>query len=386
MTFDEEMIARLLQPIEGEAAPVGLNGRRGESATRDRFDSLKESVNELRNSENRPRGASDPDGAGFDGDSGFENWSGVSADSINYLSDHAKDLEAGCFLVEASVREEGLAGLRDGLALLMQLIDAYWDQGLHPAEDADEEDEEERITGRFIHLTNLSGDSIDGKGLLLAPLRRLPLVGNLSFAQKMELDAAARRRSKALGTDREDEEAAAYNRLQGAVEDLVQRASVDAARETIAQVQASLAAWNALRDGISARSPYPLANGGLGEMLGTLESWLTSLFDSRLAQGGDSPAAVSDDSAAASGTVAMTDGGSPMPQRGADRAGALAAILDAADYFDRAEPLSPIGPALREVHRRARLSFHELMLEVIPDEDRRESFYLHCGIKTPQTS
>ncbi|WP_066477532.1 hypothetical protein [Sphingomonas sp. CCH5-A5] len=62
---------------------------------------------------------------------------------------------------------------------------------------------------------------------------------------------------------------------------------------------------------------------------------------------------------------------------------ALRAIAAAADYFERYEPLSPLGPSLREVDRRARLSLDALLTELIPDASVRETFYWRSGIKPP---
>jgi len=65
------------------------------------------------------------------------------------------------------------------------------------------------------------------------------------------------------------------------------------------------------------------------------------------------------------------------------REDALRAVNAAADYFEKYEPISPIGSALRDVDRRARMSFDDLLVELIPDGSSRELFYWRSGIRPP---
>ena len=69
---------------------------------------------------------------------------------------------------------------------------------------------------------------------------------------------------------------------------------------------------------------------------------------------------------------------------GIDRADALRAVTAAADYFERYEPHAPMGATLREVDRRARMSLADLLEELIPDSETRETFYWRSGIRPPQ--
>ena len=381
MTFDDAITARILEPIAGDSGPVGPNGRRGEGSAKDRFDALKDQVLALRNAESKVRGVADPDGASDDDEPVFQKWSAAATEAVNYLAETSKDLEVGCFLVEAYLRDHGLEGLRDSLALVGRLIETFWDEGLHPTEDEDEEDDEERVTGRFVHLGNLSGQTVHDSGLVLVALRRLPLAGGLTYGLKAELDALAKRRSEAQGTDREAVALERYNRLHSGVLAQVAQAPLAEVRASISLTNECVEQWSRLCEIIAARSPFALSAGGLAQMLESIRSWLSGMFHDRLAEQEASGTAAGEGANAGDG-----DGKAGAVDRGGGRAGALAAIISAADYFERAEPLSPIGPALRDVHRRARLTFHELMLEVIPEDDRRESFYLHCGIKAPQNS
>ena len=46
--------------------------------------------------------------------------------AIAALSNRTKDLEIAAYLVESQTRLEGLSGLRDGLELLLGLVEQFW--------------------------------------------------------------------------------------------------------------------------------------------------------------------------------------------------------------------------------------------------------------------
>src|SRR4029077_13871495 len=58
-------------------------------------------------------------------------WSAVIDISTEALSGRTKDLKIAGFLVEALIRRHGLSGARDGLRLLRERQETFWDS-LHP--------------------------------------------------------------------------------------------------------------------------------------------------------------------------------------------------------------------------------------------------------------
>ncbi|MDX1394527.1 MAG: type VI secretion system domain-containing protein [Gemmatimonadota bacterium] len=55
--------------------------------------------------------------------------------ATEYLEEHSKDLKVAARRAAAGVREEGFEALADGLELMRELLDRYWD-GLHPGIEA----------------------------------------------------------------------------------------------------------------------------------------------------------------------------------------------------------------------------------------------------------
>jgi type VI secretion system protein ImpA len=70
-------------------------------------------------------------------DTKTSDWPVVVTAATETLSKRSKDLQIGAWLLEALVKLHGFAGLRDGLRLLRELEERFWD-GLYPApEDGD---------------------------------------------------------------------------------------------------------------------------------------------------------------------------------------------------------------------------------------------------------
>jgi type VI secretion system protein ImpA len=74
-------------------------------------------------------------------------------------------------------------------------------------------------------------------------------------------------------------------------------------------------------------------------------------------------------------------GPTASPGRIATREDALRVLGDIADYFRRTEPHSPISYTLDEAVRRGRLTWPELLAEVVADMNTRNSILTMLGIR-----
>jgi len=61
----------------------------------------------------------------------------------------------------------------------------------------------------------------------------------------------------------------------------------------------------------------------------------------------------------------------------------LRQLLQLADYFKSTEPQSPLSAILEEAVRRARLSFADLLAELLPDPAAWRGALTNVGIKPP---
>ena len=118
-----DSIGELLQPIS-EAAPTG---------TYLRYDPLYDKIKEARREEaDLPQGEWETSRKTAD-------WPLVIRLANEALAGKTKDLQLAAWLTEAWVRREGVGGLRQGIVLLHELLQKYWDQVYPPIEDGDVE-------------------------------------------------------------------------------------------------------------------------------------------------------------------------------------------------------------------------------------------------------
>jgi len=136
----------LLNPIEGPN-PSGANLR---------YDPLYDKIKEARREEDQPpAGMTERDRKVADSPL-------VIKLTSDLLINKTKDLQLGAWLTEALVKQKGFAGLRDGLALNVGLIDKFWDT-VHPElEDGDPQDSAGDLAGGGGIACGVKGQGEDG--------------------------------------------------------------------------------------------------------------------------------------------------------------------------------------------------------------------------------
>lgn len=384
MLIDEEGRSAILAPIDGSA---GLDGREDGGEATSLLREIRRQRKQLVGAEQRAAQTGDD----LELEADAWDWEMLVEQSTDYLSRFSKDLEPMSVLIEASVRSQGPDDLADMMTLLAELVETFWDQGLYPAED-----EEDGITARFQPLSGLSGGSGDKEGALILPLRRMTILagggGTLRYIDKVGADATA----NSAQTLPEEARAARIEKAEAVYQSMervarsVTAPQVDKAISAIATAEQS---WRKAVGFISEHTkPQMPAASQLSQELSNIGDWLKALR--AFAQPAPAEPVVQESAAAEAedveGGAAAVSGGAAAPAGGpfhigkvSRREDALRAIAAAADYFSVYEPLSPIGETLREVDRRARMSLHELLGELIPDESARDLFYWRSGIKPP---
>lgn len=372
--IDEDTRLAVLAPIEDS---VGIDGREDEGAA----GNLLREIRSQRKALVRLEQAA----AMVDEDvvipEGSWDWDAIGENAIEYLSTFGKDLEVAAVLMEVAARKAGLGDLAEATEAVAELVEAFWDQGLYPAED------EDGVETRFQPLSGLSGSSQSGDGALINPLRRnVILPSGLRMLDKVKGDSLMQSAQTLTGEAKRvksDEARQAYADLEAAV-----RRSSPAGLAAAAALAARIEqAWKRLIAFISERTKpqYPSAS-RLNEELRTLNTWLAGLAPSSDAGGASVDAGVVAEDDGSSGAISGGGGAavaSFVSGRISRREDALKAVAAAAEYFQVHEPLSPIGTTLREVDRRARMSLHELLSELIPDDSARNDFYWRSGIRPP---
>ena len=96
-------------------------------------------------------------------------WKLVYQLSTRAIAEQAKDLEIAAYLIEALIRLNGFAGMRDGCRLARELVEKFW-EGLYPLPDPQPEPDEHPLMSRIAPLVGLNGE--DAEGTLIMPISR----------------------------------------------------------------------------------------------------------------------------------------------------------------------------------------------------------------------
>lgn len=154
-------IAALLSPIN-EETPCGRDLREGSSPTSN-FQMVKLARSTARSAERSNVYSEDGQAADDARRKIDESWRKIIELAPKILKSESKDLEVACWYLEALVRRDGIAGLRDGFELIEGLIENFWPD-LFPMPD------EYGMETRVGSLKGLNGEG-GSDGALMGPIR-----------------------------------------------------------------------------------------------------------------------------------------------------------------------------------------------------------------------
>ncbi len=364
-------IEQLLAPIEGDN-PAGVDLREDVSPTSDYYQ-VKDARSAARAAERSHDADEEPGGALP------EEWRTILKTAPDLIQNKAKDLELASWLIEAELRANGFAGLRDGFKLATGMVETFWD-GLYPLED------EDGVETKVAPLSGLNGEGADGT--LIQPIRKVLITEGASFGpfaawhydQAMEL---------AKITDEEKKQA----RIAAGVvpmdnfEKAVSETSPAFYTELIADLEGCLEAFDGLCTVLDEKCGHdspPASNirNTLRTVLDTVKFVSRDLIASEApdeAVAGEEGEVVGGNGAAAP----AAGGGGVQVAAGqiATREDAFRQLSKVADFFRKTEPHSPISYTLDDVVRRGRLSLPELLSELIQDRGTRDDFLARAGIQ-----
>ena len=354
-------IETILAPISSEA-PSGVDVRTDFSPTSNYF--------RLRDARAEARAAERAAETAADSDAGAQEWRTVKTLAIKILNEQAKDLEVAAWLTESLVRSNGLAGLAAGAEIIGGLAERYWDV-LYPMPD------EDGIVTRVAPVTGLNGEG--GDGTLSQPLFKLPLFkdGNgekvmlFQYEQSAELTTLDPKRMEA----RLRAGVVPYDQMQAAARANPPGNFVALRRDLLA-AQAAWRAMGLLLDEKAGADSPPTRR-----IADTLEQ-IKRVVD-RYAPA-EAAAAEEADAAAEAGPAEEAPGaaGPAGPKkRLATREDALAMLSEIADWFRKNEPQSPLAYTIDDAIRRGRLSWPELLAELVSDDATRRNILSSLGIK-----
>ena len=354
----------LLAPIPGDA-PQGKDIREDFSATSP-YNRLRDARSEARDAEREQ----DTPAPNQDVRDPTPFWRTVREVALKTLTENTKDLEVAAWLTEALVRSHGLAGLTAGAKLMGGLAEQYWDD-LFPMPD------DYGIETRVAPVTGLNGR--DGNGSLMQPLYKLAL-----FRRRQD-DAPV-----PIYQYQQSEKASTTSKERGAAFEALEKDARAADSRAFGSLYKDAwdarAAWQEMADVMDAKA------GADGPSTTAVRELLSNVMDvakryapaEMIAAVGQPPATEAPAEEASSEEEAPANAGPAAAapnRRMVSRDDALRLLGEIADFFRRTEPHSPIAYTLDEAIRRGKLTWPELMAEVVADMNTRNSILTMLGIR-----
>jgi type VI secretion system protein ImpA len=284
------------------------------------------------------------------------NWKTVQDQAVQLLS-RTKDLRVQIYLTRALLDTEGLVGLGDGLNLIGQTLERYWDT-VYPQLDPDDDNDPTLRVNTIMSLCD--ADTV------LRALREAPLISSRSFGRFSYRDIAVANGeiapAESSGGELPDMSAinAAFKECD--LEEL--QATATASRE--AQERADTIE-NFVTDKVGSENAPNLAE--LRNILKPIQRILGEKLSER---GAGDPATAPDGE---EGAGAMDDGTEPsggaagvaLGGRIASRDDVVRALDKICEYYQRNEPSSPVPVLLRRAKRLVSKDFMEILRDLVPD-------------------
>jgi type VI secretion system protein ImpA len=256
-------------------------------------------------------------------------WKTVLTLGADILINHSKDLDIAAWMTEALLRENNFSGLTQGFMLLRELIERFWDD-LYPAID------EEGLLTKLAPLTGLNGDETEGT--LIVPIALIPLTEGRTAGPF----ALWQYQSKSL------------NGIQIAVKE-TSPLFFHQLRQDLMHCQQEFIKLNSLLDERCGADAPPASR--IRAQLAACQECVESITK-------DTPGNIPV-------LAPMLDISEKIIIQETPREQILQQLLQAAEFFRRTEPHSPLSYLLERTVRWGRMGLPELLKEIIPDEQAR---------------
>src|SRR5262245_2444523 len=307
-----------------------------------------------------------PDRDAFEASGQEGQWSKLVLLTTQKLRDKSKDLSIAAWLTEGLVRMQGFAGLRDGLTLIHGLCDRFLDT-VYPLPD--EGDLEVRAAPLQALLERNAGMWVVEIPLTKAPIRSpdtdetIPVSYNLWHS--------------IVDAQLEDKKP-----LQGAMEQAAADSPTEFLQRLYGDMQETEDALQQLK-GLMAERLEGAAPGvvAVAEAVAKCKSRVATVLTKRGVRvggpenNGDEMGENSEAGAEGHGSNGATSG----PIR--SREDALVRLREVADFFRRTEPHSPVPYLILRAINWSRMTFDQLLSELVKDENARSEINSTLGIR-----
>lgn len=364
-------VESLISPIS-EETPSGVELRQSEFANQ--FFDLREFFNQSNKAERDIQQALAFPDEEFP-DLKDPEWDEVRERAIDILTTHSKDVSVASWLIEAEMRISGIAGLRDGFKVMLEICRRYWDN-IHPAPD-----EDEGYAETVSQLTGLTSERT------FSTLENIPLT-NGSGGQYSLFDFNEANRIE--GMSMEDKQ---RRITQGAIErhtfdDSFRATPRDHWNNVIEDLDTTIDTIRELGTFLDERC---LRNSYGEDTAPSMTSFRQKLETTRASVQQLMSELLLDEVSEPSGEQESSDGETAAPTQAKavvgtiqTRSDAIKMIRKVAEFFRKTEPQSFIHFKLDQAANWAEMPFPELLKELLRDESAMGELSRRTGIPIPQ--
>lgn len=294
-------------------------------------------------------------------------WRPLSETIPTILCRQVKDLEYSAWLIEALCRTHGFAGLAVAFKTTRLLIEQFW-PSLYPLPD------EDGMEVRIAPLIGLNG--YEGDGALITPILSIPLTDVTAHGQfacwQYERAAEISRKDEKRQKQKADAGVASLEQIK----DAVAETTVSFYQQLKQQIEIAIAEFSLLSQAMdAAMDGEPQPTSAISKALQKCLDAVNYLAADKLAQH-----AATELQLQAETTDGETGSVDAMQKQVQSRDQVLQSLKQAAEFFRKTEPHSPISYALEQVVHWSGLSLPELLQELIDDNNSRNHYFRLAGI------
>lgn len=295
-------------------------------------------------------------------------WMQLAEDIHQALSNDTKDLEYAAWLIEALCRTSGFAGLTVAFDCARVLIERFWDD-LYPQPD------EDGLETRIAPLIGLNG--YEGDGALISPILSIPLVTSGS-----EQGIATWQYIRASEQSRKDDSKKHQSEHSVSLETIVQAVSEAPTEHFIgllSDIEQAIAAFGTLSQAMDqAMGGVPQPTSAILKAMHQCKDTVHYLTKDKLAAYHAEHEEINyestEEAEPGSGETA------PLARQVQTRQQVIQSLQEAANFFRKTEPHSPMSYALEQIIHWSGLALPELLQELIDDTTSRNQFFRLTGI------
>ncbi|AEG11317.1 type VI secretion system protein TssA [Shewanella baltica] len=293
-------------------------------------------------------------------------WRPIIDEIPNALVHEVKDLEFAAWLIEALCRVYGFRGLAIGFKTAHLIIENFWDS-LYPSPDDDD------IEFRIASLIGLNG--YDGDGALITPIMSIPITQDTSSGCY-----ATWQYIRALDLSRENEDKQRKKTDNGVISvEQINRAVSESSKEFYGELVEQL---NSAIDEFEQLSKNMDRVMGQPQPTTAISKSLQKCLDSVKYLAADKLAVISSE---VNDSIDINIDGETQTIGAVDnqlqtRQQVIRSLQQAAEFFRKTEPHSPMSYSLEQVIRWSSLTLPELLQELIDDSNSRNGYFKLTGI------